>query len=286
MPSKRDKRVCNRRLNNSQQAEDVTEVGSNQPNSDQGCASTAQKVALIWKKILTFCCLFICIVYPRMPSRKNNQVSTRGRNSSQQAKDVTEVGYNQPNNDQGMLSRRDNRLNTRGRNNSQQDEDVPEVGSNQPNNSQVPENARKRVRGPTFMAKVWTKTDEDRISVQFNEYGDKNKANRVKKKMMQVTGKKSYAQVREKQKVGLQVYLKSISNSEIVAKGWIKSLDSDEVVGSEEIRQNWCQVDVQVTIKKDEYLVRKYGLFITVQDAISALVAWPCYLVLVVREDD
>ncbi|GKA15077.1 eukaryotic translation initiation factor 5B [Tanacetum coccineum] len=523
MPSRRDNRVCTRRLNNSQQAEDVTEVGSNQPNSGQG-----------------------------MPSRRDNRVSTRGRNSSQQAEDVTEVGSNQPNNDEGMPSRRDNRVNTRGRNNSQQAEDVTEVGSNQPNNSQVPGNTRKRVRGPTFMPKVWTKTEEDRISVQFNEYGqpvdettstlthfigslarsgkycklhkpwnkvknakkqilldtvndkfdlppgsddwilksfgrkvknwrarvkkdyydptltfheqiickpkrvlasqwkrlvkywnkgkskrlsDKNKANRAKKKMMQVTGKKSYAQVREKLKVilgreptrkelfracfskdgitqneeaanaieqmeeltsqlseheldepepqdiyskvmgndkngtaemyglgvrasdvwgvvpsrsarrrdklqwkstaerlsielaeykareaqrqgssdnnsdgtnvpqtspqglivanepqplrvGLQVYLKSISNSEIVAKGWIRSLDPDEVVGSEEIGPNWCQVDVQVAIKKDEYLVRKYGLFITVQDAIGAPVAWPCSLVSVVPEDD
>ncbi|GJY14355.1 hypothetical protein Tco_0384777 [Tanacetum coccineum] len=41
--------------------------------------------------------------------------------------------------------------------------------------------------------------------------------------------------------VGLKVYLKSISNSEIVAKGWIRSLDPDEVVGSEEIVPNWCQ---------------------------------------------
>ncbi|GJW20485.1 hypothetical protein Tco_0031107 [Tanacetum coccineum] len=272
----------------------------------------------------------------------------------------------------GMRSRRDNRVSTRGRNNSQQAEDVTEVGSNQPNNTQVPGNARKRVRGPTFMPKVWTKTEEDRISIQFNEYGtnlispsqneclrlsgkdssslgirenlsEKNNANRAKKKMMQVTGKTSYAQVREKQKdkdtnewdehgpqdiyskvmgndkngtaeiyngspaerlsielakykareaqrqgssdndsyginvprtspqghivvnepqplrVGLQVYFKSISNSKIV--------------------------DVQVAIKKDEYLVRKYGLFVTVQDAISAPVAWPCSLVLVVRED-
>ncbi|GKB14591.1 zinc finger CCCH domain-containing protein 40-like protein [Tanacetum coccineum] len=38
--------------------------------------------------------------------------------------------------------------------------------------------------------------------------------------------------------------------------------------------------------KKDEYLVRKYGLFIRVQDAIGAPVAWPCSLVWVVREDD
>ncbi|GJU64176.1 hypothetical protein Tco_1246011 [Tanacetum coccineum] len=42
-------------------------------------------------------------------------------------------------------------------------------------------------------------------------------------------------------RVGLKVYLKSISNSEIVAKGWIRSLDPDEVVGSEEIVPNWCQ---------------------------------------------
>ncbi|GKD31246.1 hypothetical protein Tco_1242024, partial [Tanacetum coccineum] len=38
--------------------------------------------------------------------------------------------------------------------------------------------------------------------------------------------------------VRLQVYLKSILNSKIVAKGWIRSLDQDEVVGSEEIGPN------------------------------------------------
>ncbi|GJS77444.1 zinc finger CCCH domain-containing protein 40-like protein [Tanacetum coccineum] len=46
------------------------------------------------------------------------------------------------------------------------------------------------------------------------------------------------------------------------------------------------QDHVQVAIKKDEYLVRKYGLFIKVQDAIGAPVGWPCSLVWVVREDD
>ncbi|GJY24579.1 putative reverse transcriptase domain-containing protein [Tanacetum coccineum] len=81
--------------------------------------------------------------------------------------------------------------------------------------------------------------------------------------------------------VGLQVYLKSILNSEIVAKGWLRSLDPDKVVVSEEIGPNWCAVDVQVAIKKHEYLVRKYGLFVTVLDAIGAPVAWPCSLVLV-----
>nr|GEU73384.1 hypothetical protein [Tanacetum cinerariifolium] len=330
-----------------------------------------------------------------------------------------------------MPSRRDNRVNTRGRNNSQQAEDVTEVGSNQPNNIQVLGNARKRVRGPTFMPKVWTKTDEDRISVQFNEYGQpidkttssddwilksfgrkvKNWRATIKKEYYDPTlpfheqiickpkrvlasqwkrlvkywnkGKSKvilgreptrkelfqheldepgpqdiYSKVmgndkngtaemyglgvrasdvwgvvpsrsarrrdklqwkstaerlsielaeyktREAQRqrssdnnsdgtnfpqtsprglivanepqplrVGLQVYLKSISNSKIVAKGLIRSLDPNEVVGSEEIGPNWCQADVQVAIKKDEYVVRKYGLFITVQDAIGAPVA-------------
>ncbi|GJW34931.1 hypothetical protein Tco_0057851 [Tanacetum coccineum] len=60
---------------------------------------------------------------------------------------------------------------TRGRDNIQHAEDVTEVGSNQRNSCQVLGNVRKRVRGPTFMPKVWTKTEEDRISVQFNEYG-------------------------------------------------------------------------------------------------------------------
>ncbi|GKD53015.1 transposase, Ptta/En/Spm [Tanacetum coccineum] len=213
MPSRRDNRVCTRRLNNSQQAEDVTEVGSNQPNSGQG-----------------------------MPSRRDNRVSTRGRNSSQQAEDVTEVGSNQPNNDEGMPSRGGNRVNTRGRNNSQQAEDVTEVGSNQPNNSQVPGNARKRfneygqpvdettstlthfigslARSEKYckLHKPWNKVKNAKKQILLDtvnwkrlvkywnkgkskRLSDKNKANRAKKKMMQVTGKKSYAQVREKLKV-------------------------------------------------------------------------------------
>nr|GEW49077.1 hypothetical protein [Tanacetum cinerariifolium] len=91
-----------------------------------------------------------------------------------------------------------------------------------------------------------------------------------------------------------------------------RSLDPDGVVGSEKIGPNWYEVDVQVAIKKDEYLVRKYGLFVTVLDSIDvqvaikkdeylvrkyglfvtvldsigAPVAWPCSFVSVVREDD
>ncbi|GKE95007.1 hypothetical protein Tco_1579862, partial [Tanacetum coccineum] len=91
-----------------------------------------------------------------MPSRRDNRVTTKGRNNSQQVEDATEVGSNQPNNAHGMPSRRHNGVWSRGRNNSHQYEDVTEVGSNQPNNPQVPVpgNAWKRVRGPTMMPKV------------------------------------------------------------------------------------------------------------------------------------
>ncbi|GJV43953.1 putative transposase, Tnp1/En/Spm-like protein [Tanacetum coccineum] len=88
-------------------------------------------------------------------------------------------------------------------------------------------------------------------------------------------------------RVGAEVYIKSIFNaSEIVAKGRIKSLDPNEIVGGEEIGPNWRVVNVQVPIKRGEHLVRRYGLFVTIDDAIGATVAWPCPFILVVREDD
>ncbi|GKF70779.1 putative transposase, Tnp1/En/Spm-like protein [Tanacetum coccineum] len=58
-------------------------------------------------------------------------------------------------------------------------------------------------------------------------------------------------------RVGAEVYIKSIFNStEIVAKGRIQSLDPNEIVGGEELGPNWCEVGVQVPIKRDEHLVR------------------------------
>ncbi|GKE14552.1 transposase, Tnp1/En/Spm-like protein, partial [Tanacetum coccineum] len=88
-------------------------------------------------------------------------------------------------------------------------------------------------------------------------------------------------------RVGAEVYIKSIFNStEIVAKGRIQSLDPNEIVGGEELGPNWCEVGVQVPIKRDEHLVRRYGLFVIIFDAIGATVAWPCPFVSVVREDD
>ncbi|KAJ9557918.1 hypothetical protein OSB04_012532 [Centaurea solstitialis] len=88
-------------------------------------------------------------------------------------------------------------------------------------------------------------------------------------------------------KVGDVVHLKSIINSmEIVARGRIRSLDPDELVGGEEIGPNWCEVHVLVAIKRQERLVRPHGLFITVEDAIGATIAWPCPFTLVVHDED
>ncbi|KAF5789333.1 putative transposase, Tnp1/En/Spm [Helianthus annuus] len=77
-------------------------------------------------------------------------------------------------------------------------------------------------------------------------------------------------------RVGDEVFLKSILNStEIVARGRVQSLDPNDLVGGTEIGPEWCEVNVQVPIKKYENLVRPYGLFSTIQDCIGAPIAWP-----------
>ncbi|XP_076906091.1 uncharacterized protein LOC143562058 [Bidens hawaiensis] len=86
--------------------------------------------------------------------------------------------------------------------------------------------------------------------------------------------------------VGDEVFLKSIlSPTEPVAREWVKSLDSNELVGGTEIGPKWCEVNVQIPIIIDEKLVRPYGLFSTFQDCIGASIAWPCPFISVVCED-
>ncbi|KAK2996359.1 hypothetical protein RJ639_026473 [Escallonia herrerae] len=73
------------------------------------------------------------------------------------------------------------------------------------------------------------------------------------------------------------VCLKSIMNpSETVAKGIIQSIDPSTEVGGEELGPNWCEVSIQVAVKKDECLIRSYGFHKTIYDAYGATVAWPC----------
>ncbi|PWA81027.1 transposase, Ptta/En/Spm [Artemisia annua] len=179
-----------------------------------------------------------------------------------------------------MPARKDKRARTRSGNDNQQVEDVLQMESNHSDDEKVIQH--KRVRGPTFMPKVWTVSDEERIvfhsmnmgnplirkqqdkfdlpmgcddwilksfgkkvrnwrarvkkdyydpslpyreqiksmpkrvrTVQWKKLvknwneenskrvSEKNKANREKKKMVQVTGKKSYAIKREEVKESL-----------------------------------------------------------------------------------
>ncbi|KAJ0450388.1 putative transposase, Tnp1/En/Spm [Helianthus annuus] len=87
-------------------------------------------------------------------------------------------------------------------------------------------------------------------------------------------------------RVGDEVFLKSILNStEIVARGRVQSLDPNDVVGGTKIGPEWCEVNVQLPIKKDENLVRPYGLFSTIQDCIGTSIAWPYPFISVVHED-
>ncbi|KAK2976387.1 hypothetical protein RJ640_008097, partial [Escallonia rubra] len=73
------------------------------------------------------------------------------------------------------------------------------------------------------------------------------------------------------------VCLKSLMNpSETVAKGIIQSIDPSTQVGGEELGPNWCEVSIQVAVKKDERLIRSYGFHKTIYDAYGATVAWPC----------
>ncbi|KAM0029859.1 putative transposase, Tnp1/En/Spm [Helianthus debilis subsp. tardiflorus] len=68
-----------------------------------------------------------------------------------------------------------------------------------------------------------------------------------------------------------EVFLKSILNStKTVARGRVQRLDPNDLVGGTEIGPQWCEVNVQVPIKKDENLVKQYGLFSTIQDCIGA----------------
>lgn len=57
----------------------------------------------------------------------------------------------------------------------------------------------------------------------------------------------------------------------VIAKGVISSTN--------EVGKNWCEVHVQEVVNWDEELIRPYGLFQTVGDAIGAPIAWPMSLV-------
>ncbi|KAM0061058.1 putative transposase, Tnp1/En/Spm [Helianthus debilis subsp. tardiflorus] len=89
-----------------------------------------------------------------------------------------------------------------------------------------------------------------------------------------------------KEIVGDEVFLKNILNStETVARGRVQNLDPNDLVGGTEIGPEWYEVNVKVPIKKDENLVRSYGLFSTIQDCIGVSIAWSYPFISVVHAD-
>ncbi|GJV17489.1 hypothetical protein Tco_1362812 [Tanacetum coccineum] len=200
-----------------------------------------------------------------MRSRRDNRVSTRGRDSSQQAEDVTEVALTNLTTLKFMLSSCSVRI-------SVQLMELFHACSSKDGITQNVEAANAIMYGLGVRASnVWGvvpsrsahrrdklqwKSIAERLSIELAEYKSKEAQSKGRVIMIPMVQMFHIHHHRATLlpmnlvilRVGLQVYLKSIS--------------------------------------KYEYLVRKYGLFVTVQDAIGAPVAWPCSLISVVREDD
>ncbi|GJS98726.1 hypothetical protein Tco_0819896 [Tanacetum coccineum] len=191
-----------------------------------------------------------------MPSRRDNRVRTRGRDSSQQAKDVTEVGSNQPNNAQDVITQ-----NVEAANAIEQMEELTSQFSEHELDEPGPQDTYFKVMGndKNEIAEMYGLVSiDERLSIELAEYKAREAQKKVRVIMILMVQMFHIHHHRASLlpmnlvllRVGLQVYLQSISKCEIVAKGSIRSLDPDE-----------------------------YRLFVTVQAAIGAPVAWPCYLV-------
>ncbi|XP_071689886.1 uncharacterized protein [Rutidosis leptorrhynchoides] len=78
--------------------------------------------------------------------------------------------------------------------------------------------------------------------------------------------------------VDKEVYVKSI-NFEKVAIGRLRSIEPNTVLNGTELGHGWCEVHVQVAIKKDEALFRPYDYLKCIHDVTSTSIAWPAQLI-------
>ncbi|KAG8374944.1 hypothetical protein BUALT_Bualt10G0048200 [Buddleja alternifolia] len=82
------------------------------------------------------------------------------------------------------------------------------------------------------------------------------------------------------------VVLKSMGNiNEIGASGYVNEMNSVRVKG-EELGPGWCEIIIQVPIKKDECLFKPYDRIRKIEDAVGAPVAWPLSLVALDENED
>lgn len=72
------------------------------------------------------------------------------------------------------------------------------------------------------------------------------------------------------------MYLKSLKKPHgNVARGYILSKDPTTKVGGVELGPQYWEVQIDVAILRNEPLLRPYGSYLTIGDAVGATVAWP-----------
>nr|CAD1842092.1 unnamed protein product [Ananas comosus var. bracteatus] len=75
---------------------------------------------------------------------------------------------------------------------------------------------------------------------------------------------------------GNEVYLKSLKKPHgNVARGYILSKDPMTKVGGVELGPQYWEVQIDVAILRNEPLLRPYGNYLTIGDAVGVTVAWP-----------
>ncbi|CAN1751953.1 hypothetical protein LINPERHAP1_LOCUS4512, partial [Linum perenne] len=57
------------------------------------------------------------------------------------------------------------------------------------------------------------------------------------------------------------------------------SKNSKDVVGDKELGEGFYEIFVEIPIKVNEPLVRPYGSFQTIGDAVGQTIAWPSFFV-------
>ncbi|XP_071719150.1 uncharacterized protein [Rutidosis leptorrhynchoides] len=73
--------------------------------------------------------------------------------------------------------------------------------------------------------------------------------------------------------VDKEVYVKNLTNFEKVAIGRLRSVDPNTVLNGTELGHGWCEVHVQVAIKKDEALFRPYDYLKCIHDVTVMSIA-------------
>ena len=65
----------------------------------------------------------------------------------------------------------------------------------------------------------------------------------------------------------------------IIATGVVMSKNPVDYVGDQELGDGFIEIHVEVAVHNTEPLIRPYGVYKTIGDAVGKPIAWPEYLV-------